>query len=34
VVMLAGCLFATRQSKRDVGYQHNGNMTDEISDLT
>jgi Spy/CpxP family protein refolding chaperone len=26
--MMAGCLFATGQSKRDVGYQHNGNMTD------
>jgi len=25
---MAGCLFATGQSKRDVGYQHNGKMTD------
>jgi Spy/CpxP family protein refolding chaperone len=28
VVMMAGCLFATGQSRRDGGYQHNGNMTD------
>ena len=28
VVMIAGCLFATGQSRRDGGSQHNGNMTD------